>query len=84
MDAFFELPFWLSVTLAVVYCAIWVCFFLVIYAAHRRFHRYRRRRAMGFETASHVFDKSSVYKEDVVANSNSDLDSESDYEDDDD
>lgn len=58
MDTFLELPFWLSVTLGVVYGVIWLVFFLVMYAAHRRVQKYRRRRAAGF--------KSEDYDEDVI------------------
>ena len=49
MDTFLELPFWLSVTLGVVYGAIWLVFFLVMYAAHRRIQKFRKRRAACFQ-----------------------------------
>ena len=45
MDTFLELPFWLSVSLGVVYGAIWLLFFVVMYAAHRRVQKFRRRLA---------------------------------------
>jgi len=60
MDTFLELPFWLSVTLGVVYGAIWLVFFLVMYAAHRRVQKYRKRRAAGFQ--SEDYDEGVIYR----------------------
>ena len=60
MDTFLELPFWLSVTLGVVYGAIWLVFFLVMYAAHRRIQKFRKRRASGFQNEQ--YDESVIYR----------------------
>jgi hypothetical protein len=60
MDTFLELPFWLSVTLGIVYGAIWLVFFLVMYAAHRRLQKYRKRRASGFRKEEN--DEGVIYR----------------------
>ena len=76
MDKFLELPFWLSVTLGVLYGVIWISFLLVIYFNYRRYHRRRNRMAM------HYSDSYSAG--DTGAFNNVDGESESVYDDDDD
>ena len=48
MDKFLELPFWLSVTLGVVYGVVWLSFLVVVYSSYKRYHRRHQRVAMHY------------------------------------
>ena len=78
MDTFLDLPFWLSVTLGVLYGAIWVVFFVVLYATH---HHARRRR---YSTEGGEEERVSVFRTRTSADRTSTLEEMSVYDEDDD
>ena len=82
MDTFLELPFWLSVTLGVVYGAIWLLFFVVMYAAHRRVQKFRRRRAAGFPSEGYADE--TIYRHTASAGRGGTYEEVSVYDEDDD
>ena len=78
MDTFLDLPFWLSVTLGVLYGAIWVVFFVVLYATH---HHARHRR---YSTEGGEEERVSVFRTRTSADRTSTLEEMSVYDEDDD
>lgn len=78
MDKFLELPFWLSVTLGVVYGVVWLSFLVVLYSSYRRYHRRHQRVTTQHYGEGLATDKSGAFDSTMADQS------ESVYDDDDD
>ena len=83
MDKFLELPFWLSITLGVVYGVIWLVFFVVLYANFRRYHQRRHRSAMSVNGES-SFTEREAFEAHASFGDRSEFENSSVYDEDDD